>query len=38
VLLCVCRIDQDVDFLAAVRTLDDARLKFMHNGGIRCSF
>ena len=33
VLLCVCRIDQDVDFLAAVRTLDGARLKFMHSRG-----
>jgi hypothetical protein len=26
VLLCVGRIDQDVDFLAAIRTLDGARL------------
>ena len=30
VLLCVGRIDQDIDFLAAVRTLDGTRLKLTH--------
>ena len=32
VLLCVGRIDQDIDFFAAVRTLDGTRLKLMHGG------
>ena len=30
VLLCIGRIDQDIDFLAAVRTLDGTRLKLTH--------
>jgi len=32
VLLCVSRIDQDIDLLAAVRTFDGTRLKLTHGG------